>query len=77
MTVQLNLRSTIGLLVHSMLLVLAAVPFVCGQQNPIQAENALQGTSDWKITTNPSYDGTIEGYASATSVNIGERSLFM
>ena len=39
--------------------------------NYIQVENAKPGATDWKLT-NPGYaTGTIEGYASATSVNRG------
>jgi hypothetical protein len=41
--------------------------------NYIQTENAKPGTSDWRLT-NPGYNsGTIEGYASATSVSRGEQ----
>src|SRR4029079_7327161 len=40
-------------------------------QNPVQLENAKAGTSEWRLT-NPGYaSGTIEGYASLTSVNRG------
>ena len=38
--------------------------------NPIVVENANGGTSAWQLT-NPSYNGEIEGYAGATSVNRG------
>ena len=39
--------------------------------SPIQIENAKPGATDWKLT-NPGYaTGTIEGYASSTSVNRG------
>jgi hypothetical protein len=38
--------------------------------NPIQAENANPGTSNWTLT-NPATAREIEGYASLTSVNIG------
>jgi len=41
-------------------------------RTPIQIENAKAGSPDWKLT-NPGYaSGTIEGYASAASVNRGE-----
>ena len=49
-----------------------------GQQNPIQAENARPGTTDWQLQ-NPSGDNEgsqIEGYASATSVNRGANISF-
>ena len=49
-----------------------------GQQNPIQAENARPGTTDWQLQ-NPSGDNEgsqIEGYASATSVNRGDNISF-
>ncbi len=38
--------------------------------NPIQIENGNAGTTNWQLT-NPATDREIEGYASATSVNIG------
>lgn len=37
----------------------------------ITEENSLPGTSEWKLT-NPAIHREIEGYASATSVNIGD-----
>ena len=40
--------------------------------NPIQVENALQGTFDWQIPQGNYLDRKIEGYASHTSVNLGE-----
>ena len=40
--------------------------------NPIQIENREKGTTDWQLT-NPAVNGEIEGYASAMSVNLGER----
>jgi hypothetical protein len=45
--------------------------------NQIQIENALQGTSGWRLT-NPALNSEIEGYASLTSVNAGGQiSLFV
>ena len=45
--------------------------------NPIQRENARAGTDDWRLNK-PAMDREIEGYASRTSVNRGERiSLFI
>lgn len=47
------------------------------QQNPIQAENSLPGTYDWQIPISlRAVDHQIEGYASQTSVNVGERIRF-
>jgi hypothetical protein len=42
--------------------------------NPIVTENAQQGTDAWRLTLNPSDDSAkqIKGYASATSVNLGD-----
>lgn len=42
-----------------------------GAANPIQIENAKPGTGDWRMFSE-SVSGEIEGYASATSVNLGE-----
>ncbi len=54
-----------------------AVPAAYGQLNPIQTENALTGTRDWQIVPKRAgLNRKIEGYASATSVNIGERITF-
>lgn len=39
--------------------------------NPIEAENARPGTTEWRLG-NTAREREIEGYASATSVNIGE-----
>jgi hypothetical protein len=45
--------------------------------NPIQEENAQLGTRDWQIPfKRMAYDRQIEGYASASSVNIGEGITF-
>jgi N,N-dimethylformamidase beta subunit-like protein/carbohydrate binding protein with CBM6 domain/Big-like domain-containing protein len=44
-----------------------------GLANSIQTENAKPGTSEWKITRPGYASGTIEGYASLTSVNRGGR----
>ena len=38
--------------------------------NRIQSENMNPGTPNWQLA-NPATDGSIEGYASLTSVNIG------
>lgn len=43
--------------------------------NPIKAENAKPGTSDWQLT-NPATNREIEGYASATSVDRGGQIQF-
>jgi hypothetical protein len=43
--------------------------------NPIQTENALPGTSAWRLT-NPALSHEIEGYASLTSVNAGGQVAF-
>ncbi|HEY8300992.1 MAG TPA: N,N-dimethylformamidase beta subunit family domain-containing protein [Jatrophihabitans sp.] len=45
-----------------------------GAGNPIVTENALPGTDQWRITLNESDDSTrqICGFASATSVNVGD-----
>ena len=51
------------------LLVIAA-PSALSAQNPIELENANQGTGDWALT-NPALNGEIEGYASLTSVDRG------
>jgi hypothetical protein len=42
--------------------------------NPIITENGLTGTTAWRLTLNPSDDGAkqIKGYASVTSVNLGD-----
>jgi len=42
--------------------------------NPIQDENARVGTAQWRLS-HPAANGQIEGYASQTSVNRGERLL--
>lgn len=59
----------------------AAFPAAAGAQNPIVLENQHQGTSAWKIGTAPyrvadDVNGQIKGYASATSVNLGEDITF-
>lgn len=47
------------------------------ESNPIQRENARLGTQEWRLTQ-PALHREIEGYASRTSVNRGERiSLFV
>lgn len=47
------------------------------QTNPIQQENALPGTRSWQIPTKrAAFNREIEGYASQTSVNIGETITF-
>ena len=72
-----------------------ALALVCAPlsraQNPIAAENALPGTSEWLITNvatetdwgnlpvpgaTTSSNAEVEGYASATSVNAGESIRF-
>jgi hypothetical protein len=59
--------------------ILAAVCFVCfaAQRsfgaNAIQIENAKPGDSTWQLTDAGRASGTIEGYASATSVNRGDQ----
>jgi hypothetical protein len=40
--------------------------------NPVQIENAKPGTSSWQLS-NPATNHEIEGYASATSVNVGDQ----
>ena len=42
------------------------------ESNPIQRENALPGTQDWRLTR-PALSHEIEGYASLTSVTRGGR----
>ncbi|MGE0496530.1 MAG: N,N-dimethylformamidase beta subunit family domain-containing protein [Ramlibacter sp.] len=58
-----------------------AIGISCGAvavENIVQIENKEPGTDSWKISNNSSdgdgvsYNGDIKGYASATSVNIGE-----
>jgi hypothetical protein len=46
--------------------------------NPIIVENAHLGTADWHITLKPADDRALQvrGYASATSVNLGESITF-
>src|SRR4051812_17945718 len=39
--------------------------------NLIQGENAKAGTTEWQLTRPGRASGVIEGYASATSVNVG------
>ncbi|HZT97104.1 MAG TPA: N,N-dimethylformamidase beta subunit family domain-containing protein [Chloroflexota bacterium] len=43
--------------------------------NPIQAENALPGTTSWEVTS-PSYHDEVEGYASRQSVYPGQTIRF-
>ena len=50
-------------------IVISAAPF-CSAQNPIQTENSNPGTPGWQLS-NPAVNREIEGYASLTSVNIG------
>src|SRR3954447_14845299 len=45
-------------------------------QNAIQTENAKAGNSNWQLT-NPAINREIEGYTSATSVNIGASINFL
>ena len=47
------------------------IVFSQNNSNHIIKENALQGTSDWKLS-NPATQREIEGYASATSVHIND-----
>jgi hypothetical protein len=50
---------------------------IAAQQNPIQAENSLTGTTDWQIANaSAAVNHEIEGYASQTSVNVGETIRF-
>ncbi len=59
-----------------LMLMIAMINF---SQNPIQIENALQGTTDWQIdfkSDDGALDHEVEGYASKTSVNIGETIQF-
>src|SRR4051812_26829892 len=42
-----------------------------GTANIIQAENANAGTTEWQLTHPGRASGVIEGFASATSVNVG------
>src|SRR5438270_1897918 len=42
-----------------------------GTANIIQAENARPGTSEWRLSRPGRASGVIEGFASATSVNVG------
>jgi Concanavalin A-like lectin/glucanases superfamily/Domain of unknown function (DUF2341) len=53
---------------------LFALPIVQGA-NPVQIENALPGTSAWRLT-NSALNHEIEGYASLTSVNAGGQISF-
>ena len=71
------LRCAYAALLVAALIVLAPIAAVPSRTvaatNYIQIENAKAGTSAWRLT-NPGYNsGTIEGYASATSVNRGEQ----
>src|SRR6202162_3366304 len=49
-----------------------------GQQNPVQAENARQGTAAWQLSdpSDNAEGSQIEGYASSTSVNRGSQISF-
>jgi hypothetical protein len=49
---------------------------VNASSNPVQIENAKQGTTGWKITNSGYATGVIEGYASLTSVNRGGQIKF-
>lgn len=50
---------------------------IAAQQNPIQAENSLTGTTDWQIpNASAAVNHEVEGYASQTSVNVGETIRF-
>jgi len=62
----------------SRLLLAAAVGAAYGPAqaaNPVQTENALAGTSAWRLT-NPALNHELEGYASLTSVNRGSSIKF-
>ncbi len=55
----------------------AAIAVASAFANPIQNENALPGTTAWRLA-NPAVNHEIEGYASLTSVNQGGQiSLFV
>ncbi|HET7437641.1 MAG TPA: N,N-dimethylformamidase beta subunit family domain-containing protein [Thermoanaerobaculia bacterium] len=59
----------------SLAVLIALCTTVCAfASNPIQIENARQGTDEWKLFQEA--DGHIEGYGSATSVNRGESIRF-
>ena len=64
-------RTVVGGLALLMVLVgLGASEPARAQSNPIEVENALQGTPGW-VLTDPATNREIEGYASLTSVNRG------
>lgn len=70
----------------AVMFVLLLAPFIVTSQppdctsNPIRVENCLPGTRSWEInytaSTQPSFNHEIEGYASKTSVNVGEQVRF-
>jgi len=49
--------------------------YTFAQSNHISIENTIQGTSDWQLS-NPASQREIEGYASATSVQVNDSILF-
>lgn len=55
----------------ALVLFLVVIPTGGWAQNPIQAENANQGTDGWQLS-NPALHREIEGYASLTSVPVGQ-----
>lgn len=75
-------RSQLRQFPHYILLALAAAGILvalafqsAATPNPIQLENARQGTSNWEISL-PATNHQIEGYASATTVNRGGQITF-
>ena len=57
------------------LVLCALVCSLHGQSNETAVENANPGTTDWQLT-NPALNREIEGYASLTSVNVGNSISF-
>lgn len=87
----MSVRNTIRSLTHNtawLFFCLLVAPVIVYSQpcypvidrNPIQDENCLPGTRSWEInytgTTQPAGNHEIEGYASKTSVNVGEQVRF-
>ena len=55
---------------RSLLFVLCAIAVEVRAANPLQIENARPGTGSWRLSSEAL--GQIEGYGSATSINLGE-----
>src|SRR5712691_7274655 len=54
--------------VDSLVVQATAQARACGSGNPIHLENCFPGSSGWRLVSS---DGTIEGYATASSINKG------